>query len=747
VRGGFVVALLCAAPLSIAQAQEVPDAGVSEGAPAEGSAAPADAGTGQAAPPTAAAEAPPAEPEIDLGELEKLSLEELLEVKVVTGKVAQRAAEVPAVITVIKAEEIQARGYQSLADVLREVPGFYDVSDLTWHDVGIRGINVGPRSAGSLLKLMIDGEPVPYIPSDSNLFGPELVPIEAVDHIEIIRGPQSALYGANAFLGVINVITRSGKSVGGAQLTARGSLIRTNGGGGGGTVMVGHGDDNLDALVAVSGDWVDRSGLSLPSTSPLLSSHPEQASTQTAQDISRPKSAIAHVTANHVLGGRVTAWASIQNLDSANELNDLAPMSHGNHVGRLDQRYRLSYDVEPADSINIHLSGSYFDTGTTGDERIDLGRPNRIYLPHQHASGFSLVGEGTFRPVSWLQLTGGADLLVEQQQLLSYDTLYTHDVKRDDGSVQFASGTLVPGAGSGATANFTNVGLYLQGIVHPTEAFGITGGARVDVHNIYGVQVSPRIGLVFAPREKPLNLKLLFGTSFKAPSADQLYAQSVTTFDIQGNPKLQPQNAQTLELAAGWRFGDKGEVQGDLYLNHINGLVAYLQSGTVLLAQNLSDAWVAGGELEGRYRVLKPLWVKLGLGVAQTVVSQSQRDTLINGRALDQPFYPSLQVHATLDWKLPLLGLQLSPTVTVVSSRLASVFNALESFNVYSLPPYALVSATLSMPDRIFFRDRPTRFALRVDDILDARPVTPGIGGVDYPSLGRTFMFTVTQGF
>jgi iron complex outermembrane receptor protein len=743
VRAGFAFALLCTAPLSVARAQEVPDAGAPEAALAD----PADAGAAApAAPPPAADAAAAPEPEIDLGELEKLSLEELLEVKVVTGKVAQRAAEVPAVITVIKADEIQARGYQSLADVLREVPGFYDVSDLVSHDVGIRGINVGPRSAGSLLKLMIDGEPVPYIPSDGNLFGPELVPIEAVDHIEIIRGPQSALYGANAFLGVINVITRSGKSVGGAQLTARGTLIRTNPGGGG-TVMVGHGDDNLDALVAVSGDWLNRSGLSLPESSPALGAHPGLSSDTTSQDISRPKSAIAHITANHVLGGRVTAWASIQNLDSANELNDLAPMSHGNHVGRLDQRYRLSYDVEPLEQLSLHFSGSYFDTGMTGDEHLDLGRSNRIYLPRQHASGFSLVGEGTFRPASWLQLTAGADLLVEQQLLLSYDTKYTHDVLRDDGSIQFAAGQVLPGAGTNTTANFTNVGLYLQGIVHPTEAFGITGGARVDVHNIYGVQVSPRIGLVFAPREKPLNLKLLFGTSFKAPSADQLYAQPVTSFDIQGNPKLQPQNAQTLEFAAGWRFGDKGEVQGDIYLNHINGLVAYLQSGTVLLAQNLSDAWVVGGELEGRYRVLKPLWVKLGVGVAQTVVSQSQRDTLIDGHALDQPFYPSLQVHATLDWKLPVLGLQFSPTVTVVSSRLASVFNALEAFNVYSLPPYALVGATLSMPDRIFFRDRPTRFALRVDDILDSRPVTPGVGGVDYPSLGRTFLFTVTQGF
>jgi iron complex outermembrane receptor protein len=734
---GTLLALLLTAPLSTANAQEPADS--SDAGTNEVSAAEPELDAGVAEP------AAPAEPEVDVSELDKLSLEQLLESKVVTGKIEQRVEEVPAVITVIKAEEIQARGYASLADVLRTVPGFYDVTDLVNHDVGIRGINVGTRAPGSVLKLMIDGEPVPYVPSDGNLFGPELLPIEAVDHIEIIRGPASALYGANAFLGVINVITRIGKSVGGGSVTGRGVLTRDRPGGGG-TVMVGMGNDAVDALVAVSADWIDRSGLKLPESSPVLASHPQLKAEQTTQDISRPKSALAHVTVNNVAGGKVTAWASIQNLDSAAELSDLAPMSHANHVARLDQRYRLSYDATPGGRFSLHVSASYFNTGTLSDERLDLGRAGRMYLPNQHADGVTLVGEATGRPLSWLQLTGGVDVLTERQALLTYDTKYLMNVLRDDGTISVAAGSIVPGPNSGATAAFTNFGIYAQGIAHPTASLGITGGARIDFHNIYGVQVSPRLGLVYAPSNRPLNLKLLFGTSFKAPSADQLYATPAAPLDFQGNPKLNPQNAQTLEVAGGWRFTDKGEVQADVFATHIAGLVGDVQTGGQLFGQNLSDAWLAGGELEARYRVLKPVQVKLGLGVAATLESQSKKDTLIVGKSLDQPFFPPFQAHLAVDWRLPVLALVVSPQVTFVSARSASVFNALEAFNVYQLPAYALVSASLSMPDRVLLGDRPTRFSLRVDDILDSRPVVPGIGGIDYPSLGRTFMLTVTQG-
>src|SRR5690242_8068105 len=147
--------------------------------------------------------------DLSSSDLAGASLEDLLDTVVTSGKISQRVSESPSVITVIRAEEIETRGYTSLADVLRTVPGFYDVYDMAFHNVGIRGISPGARASGSQVKVMIDGQEVDYRPSTGNFFGEELVPMSAVERIEIFRGPGSALYGANAFLGVINIITRS----------------------------------------------------------------------------------------------------------------------------------------------------------------------------------------------------------------------------------------------------------------------------------------------------------------------------------------------------------------------------------------------------------------------------------------------------------------------------------------------------------------------------------------------------------
>src|SRR3954463_13375170 len=116
--------------------------------------------------------------EIDLEgitDIQQLSLEQLLNpsVKVATGT-ERAASETPAIVTVINADEIQARGYTSLADILRAVPGFYDVYDGTTPNVGIRGINGGQNASGSVVKLMIDGQPVDYRPTTGNFFGEEL---------------------------------------------------------------------------------------------------------------------------------------------------------------------------------------------------------------------------------------------------------------------------------------------------------------------------------------------------------------------------------------------------------------------------------------------------------------------------------------------------------------------------------------------------------------------------------------------
>src|SRR4051812_22917934 len=201
------------------------------------------------------------QPPAGSSELELFSLESQMEQSVSTStKTEQRAAQTPAVGTGVRAEEFQQRGYTSLAEVLRAVPGFYDVYAGVHHNVGLRGINGGEQAAGNVIKLMIDGHPVDYRPTTGNFFGEELIPLQAIERVEIIRGPASALYGANAFLAVVNVITKSGEAIQGARLVAQGAVVRNHPGGGGGIVMGGAAGP-LDVIVGVNYLYLDRSGL------------------------------------------------------------------------------------------------------------------------------------------------------------------------------------------------------------------------------------------------------------------------------------------------------------------------------------------------------------------------------------------------------------------------------------------------------------------------------------------------------
>src|SRR5205814_5813951 len=126
------------------------------------------------------------------------------------AKTETRVAEAPIVVEVITRQQIREWGYRTLAEVLQHMVGFYVEDDHILPNVAIRGISGGLFAESGLLKVMIDGHAIAFRSTSGNWLGPELVPLSAVDRIEIVRGPASALHGADAFLGVINIITRRG---------------------------------------------------------------------------------------------------------------------------------------------------------------------------------------------------------------------------------------------------------------------------------------------------------------------------------------------------------------------------------------------------------------------------------------------------------------------------------------------------------------------------------------------------------
>ena len=146
------------------------------------------------------------------------------------SKREQRATEAPSSVTVIRADEIRKYGYRTLAELLRSVPGFYVNYDRNYHYLGMRGFR-RPGDYDTRILLLVDGHRVNENVGDGPAFGTQfLLDIDLIDKVEIIRGPGSSLYGSNAVLGVINVITKTGRDISGLELSGEvGSLSTTKG--------------------------------------------------------------------------------------------------------------------------------------------------------------------------------------------------------------------------------------------------------------------------------------------------------------------------------------------------------------------------------------------------------------------------------------------------------------------------------------------------------------------------------------
>ncbi|PID78947.1 hypothetical protein CSB20_12550 [bacterium DOLZORAL124_64_63] len=147
------------------------------------------------------------------------SLEDLMEMNVVYGvsKHRQQAKEAPASITIISQEDIRTYGYQTMAEVLNSLHGFFMTYDRNYHYVGLRGLGE-PGDMNSRILTLVDG-----IRANEGSVGGVMmgngfpVDLELIDRIEVIRGPASSLYGTNAMLGIVNVVTREGYQLNGIE--------------------------------------------------------------------------------------------------------------------------------------------------------------------------------------------------------------------------------------------------------------------------------------------------------------------------------------------------------------------------------------------------------------------------------------------------------------------------------------------------------------------------------------------------
>jgi hypothetical protein len=139
----------------------------------------------------------------------------------------QRVSTIPSAVTVISREDIQQYGWRTVAEALRSVPGFYVHSDRSYNYIGARGF-ARPQDYNSRVLLLIDGQRTNDAVYDTAYVGTEqLIDIDLVERIEVVRGPGSSVYGGNALFGVINIITRTAQQIDGVEIGAAYSSFST----------------------------------------------------------------------------------------------------------------------------------------------------------------------------------------------------------------------------------------------------------------------------------------------------------------------------------------------------------------------------------------------------------------------------------------------------------------------------------------------------------------------------------------
>jgi outer membrane receptor for ferrienterochelin and colicins len=702
--------------------------------------------------PTAARAQGPYEPDLSEADLETL-LNTPVDVWT-ASKSAQTSYEAPAIVTVVTRDQMMVWGHRSVGELLAHLLGFYVIDDHAMPNLAVRGISGGLYSDASVIKVLINGHAVAFASTGGNALGPELIPLTAVERVEIIRGPVSSLYGADAFLGVVNIQTRDGETVNGAVASLAGGWLADHHASDV-DVSVGAGGELLDVLVAFRQTRQDLSGLELPASSPApaipvynLLAYNDGARAARGLD-QWSSTAIATVTARPRPHAHLRLYGYWTSMDRASEFGSLFQLAHGysdagvfseNRVAQDQVRTGLLWDQQVGDRLSLSLRGSYFQGRPRRSNRLEVN--NEFYYVRRRSGfrGGDLDGNLVWTPSARLALVGGAGLLVDRERLPSRLGIAKQRVNDVDPGEVIEDITLRGGRKTLATA-----GAYLHGTWDVVERYlGVTAGLRYDHHNVYGRQLSRRIGLVSSPRPS-LHVKLLHGSAFKAPSPLLLYAVPSASGDVIGNPDLKPQYADTFELQIALAAAPRLNITTGLAYNLIHDKTEFIQQGINKVARNVARARTLSWEslVELRY----PQWLHAHVSFELQHTSQSfgeagYLESLLGRRGGG---YPAAMVHGGVVVQPPGFPARAALLSSYIGRRWATSNNALLNGGPYRLPAYVLLDGTLSTVGFRVLREaaQQVSFSLSGKNLLGRSGPAPGFSGVDYPLSPRAVFLQV----
>lgn len=582
----------------------------------------------------------------DIDALSEMTLEEILDIKVVTpSRIDQSIVNSSANISVVTAQTIQTRGYQNLYEVLQDIPGF---DFATFEDGGGEYPNhsvnrgIGGTPGNPKLLIMIDGVVQNHIAFNwSLLFGEEQI-FADLDRIEIVQGPASALYGANAFSGIIHFITHAqqqkkhtahqvriaqnnthsyqgayGGQSNNMHYYLAGKIFKSDGDNGiGRHDPAGYFNNNPYPTVSAADYDANRQYI-LNSPSPYagqmlpdgFNTEQKSWSARGAIEYIRPKTLIKGIEQVKLsgfywqkeqgLGSYVPGYeyqarhSSFQSKHSAKQLN-------------FDYTYRLDQNMKLSGNIWYRQNRQHPTTGFKYTYRfVDLVKS---YHSRSAQHGIEKRLNWQLSDNDTLQLGARFIASDKMNQIVSLGQYQSQQVAATSSSWQYATAGDNPSLGQQQqySVNRPNEqALYFNYDSKVNEQWSFSGGLRADHSDDYDTTINPRFGIVYqVPNQmfKHWNFKLLYGEAFREPSSFEL------SDEFRGNSQLEPEQIKTVELIS--QIGWQGKahhalqsltLQGSLYYSDMSNLITLVpnpmrEGGAIY--DNSADALIKGGSIQ-----------------------------------------------------------------------------------------------------------------------------------------------------
>lgn len=527
----------------------------------------------------------------------------------------QQITNAPASISVVSREQLERGYYQNVTDALRDVPGVIVTgggAGDNGHDISIRGM------PSQYTLILVDGRPQnsrESRPNGSAGFEQDwLPPLQAIERIEVVRGPMSTLYGSDAIGGVINVITRK-------------------------VAQAWHGNVQLDTVLQEDSDSGDSRQANFYLSGPLVG---ERLGLQLYGRTSQRDE-------DNILNGYEDK--SLQSLTARFSLAASDNHDFTAEAGITEQeRQSLMGRSAPSEGCRGGCSDSFNDythrhVALTHSGRFDIGT-SESFVQRE-------TSENPSREIEITNTTAKTSLVMPLgAHMLTLGGSYEKESLDDDTTNQISDRNHV---------EQQQWALFAEDEWLLTDTWALTGGMRLDDAENYGSHISPRLYSVWN-LTPDWTLKGGVSTGFRSPNLREVTAdwgQTSRGGDVYGNPDLEPETSLNKELAL--LYANDAGVSGGLTLFHndFKDKITRIACPEGVCADepnqfgsdptyriNIDEAVTQGVEAS----VAAPLSEAVELTASYTFTDSEQKSGEYAGEPLTQ--LPRHQVSATLDWQV-----------------------------------------------------------------------------------------------